>query len=277
VTICANPARAQHLTANLQPVGVQGGQNRLAGALNSMGTAPQTPSVVLVVEDHDTTRTFLADNLSADGYEVLEADTLRTARRLLERHAPDLMLLDLELPDGDGLDLLGEVRDADLHSRLDAELPAIVLSGRSHELQRIRGFTRGADDYVCKPFSYPELCGRMRALLRRSRIRRRGARVRVGPLEIDPIAREVWVDSATVDLSAKEFALLRILASDPTRVFTREELLRVVWGFRGPVRTRTLDSHASRVRRKLTAAGAPLVVTVWGIGYRLIDPAAVEP
>jgi DNA-binding response OmpR family regulator len=239
-----------------------------------MGSSVSTPAVVLVVEDHETTRTFLADNLTADGYEVLETDSIRGARRMLERHAPDLMLLDLELPDGDGLDLLGEVRDADLHSRLDAQLPAIVLSGRGDELQRIRGFTRGADDYVVKPFSYPELCGRVAALLRRARIRRRGARVRVGPLEIDPIAREVWIDGATVDLSAKEFALLRILASDPTRVFTREELLRVVWGFRGPVRTRTLDSHASRVRRKLTEHGAPLVVNVWGIGYRLIDPAA---
>jgi DNA-binding response OmpR family regulator len=239
-----------------------------------MGTSLSSASVVLVVEDHEATRTFLADNLAADGYEVLEADSIRTARRLLERHAPDLMLLDLELPDGDGLDLLGEVRDADLHSRLDAELPAIILSGRGDELQRVRGFTRGADDYVCKPYSYPELCGRVSALLRRARIRRRGARVRVGPLEIDPVARAVWVDGQTLELSAKEFALLRMLASDPARVFTREELLRVVWGFRGPVRTRTLDSHASRVRRKLRERGVPLVVNVWGIGYRLIDPAA---
>jgi DNA-binding response OmpR family regulator len=183
------------------------------------------------------------------------------------------MLLDLELPDGDGLDLLDAVREADLHSRLDAELPAIVLTRRGDELHRVRGFARGCDDYVVKPFSYPELCARVQAVLRRTRIRRRGARVRVGPLEIDALAREVWLDGATVALSAKEFALLRVLASDPTRVFTREELLRVIWGFRGPVRTRTLDSHASRVRRKLRERGAPLVVNVWGIGYRLIDPA----
>ena len=188
-------------------------------------------------------------------------------------HSPDVMLLDLGLPDGDGLDLIQSIRDSDSHSRIDVDLPTIVLSGRGTELQRVRGFHRGCDDYVVKPFSYPELCARVDALLRRSRVRRRGARLRVGPVELDAVARRVWVDGTAVALSAKEFALLRVLAAEPTRVFTREELLRVVWGFQAAGATRTLDSHASRVRRKLGRHGANLVVNVWGIGYRLVDPA----
>ncbi len=232
------------------------------------------PATILVVEDHDPTRTFLADNLTADGYEVLDTETAYGARRLLERHALDLVLLDLGLPDGDGLDLLRALRESDEHSRLDAELPAIVLSGRAGELARLRGFERGCDDYLGKPFSYPELRARIEAVLRRTRVRRRGARLRVGPLELDAVAREAWVEGHVLSLSAKEFGLLRVLASDPTRVFTRQELLRLVWGFRSTGRTRTLDSHASRLRRKLAGHGAHLVVNVWGIGYRLVDPAA---
>jgi DNA-binding response OmpR family regulator len=229
---------------------------------------------ILVVEDHDATRTFLADNLTADGFEIVETDTVAGARRLLERHAPDLMLLDLGLPDGDGLELIRAIRESDSHSRFDADLATIVLSGRDGELQRLRGFQRGCDDYVVKPFSYPELRARVDALLRRSCVRRRGARIRVGPLEVDAIARGAWVDGVPVALSAKEFALLRVLAAEPTRVFTREELLRVVWGFQATGATRTLDSHASRVRRKLGRHGANLVVNVWGVGYRLLDPRA---
>jgi DNA-binding response OmpR family regulator len=270
VIIWAIPALAQHLNVMLHPIG--GGRNRPLTALEYMASSP-SPSI-LVVEDHDPTRTFLADNLTADGFEILDTDTLSGARRLLERYAPDLMLVDLGLPDGDGLELIRTIRESDSHSQFDADLPMIVLSGRGGELARLRGFQRGCDDYVLKPFSYPELCARIGSLLRRSRVRRRGGRIRVGPLEIDAIARGVWVDGSPVALSAKEFALLRVLAAEPTRVFTRDELLRVVWGFQGPAATRTLDSHASRVRRKLQRHGATLVVNVWGIGYRLLDPRA---
>ncbi len=231
------------------------------------------PPTVVIVEDHDATRRFLADNLSADGFEPLEAESARTGLRLMATRAPHLAVVDLGLPDRDGLEVLREVRTSDeTTSRIDPRLPMILLTGRSGELDRVRGFERGCDDYLVKPFSYPELRGRIGAILRRSALRPSAGRLKVGPLEIDPLARRVELAGHTLGLSKKEFALLRALAAEPARVFTREELLRGVWGFQALVPTRTLDSHASRLRRKLAEAGAPgMIVNVWGVGYRLID------
>lgn len=237
----------------------------------------ESAPTILVVEDHRSTRTFLADNLSADGYDVIEAEGISDAERLLESAFPDLAIIDLGLPDGDGLELLGLVRGADrIAGRLDPELPLLVLSGRVSELDRLRGFDRGCDDYMIKPFSYHELSARVTALLRRTRRRATAARLRVGTLELDPTSRQVWVRGEPVALSKKEFALLRALAGEPTRVFTREELLRGVWGFRAMGTTRTLDSHAFRLRQKLNSTGDRFVINVWGVGYRLVD-GGLEP
>jgi DNA-binding response OmpR family regulator len=236
-----------------------------------------SPATILIVEDHRTTRTFLADNLSADGYEVIEAEGVSDASRLLQSAFPDLAIVDLGLPDGDGLELLAQVRAADrIASRLDPDLPLLVLSGRVSELDRLRGFDRGCDDYMIKPFSYHELSVRVRALLRRTRRRPVAARVRIGSLEIDPMSRQVWVRGEQVALSKKEFALLRALAGEPTKVFSREDLLRGVWGFVHLGHTRTLDSHAFRLRQKLNQSGDRFVVNVWGVGYRLVD-GTLEP
>lgn len=229
-------------------------------------------ATILVVEDDSATRTFLADNLTADGFELLVAEGLGDGLRLLETKFPDLAVVDVGLPDGSGLELVRRVRAADgLASRVDPRTPLLVLSGRASELDRIRGFERGADDYVCKPFSYPELRGRVDSLLRRAGQRPRLGRLRVGDLTVDPASREVSVRGERVELSAKEFALLRALATEPTRVFTKEELLRGVWGFRSMGATRTLDSHACRLRHKLGRSGGQFVVNVWGVGYRLVD------
>ncbi len=228
--------------------------------------------VILIVEDHRPTRKFLADNLAADGYELIEAESAADARRLIETAFPDLAIVDLGLPDADGLELVSEVRRDDrVGGRLDPELPLLIMSGRAAELDRIRGFERGCDDYVTKPFSYTELRARVAALLRRTQRRPSGRRLRIGELELDTVARQVWLHGEPLRLSNKEFGLLRALASEPTRVFTREELLRGVWGFRVLGTTRTLDSHASRLRKKLSAKGDRLVVNVWGVGYRLLD------
>jgi len=230
------------------------------------------PASILVVEDDVPTRTFLADNLTADGYDLLVAATLGDALRTLEYHRVDLAVVDIGLPDGSGLELLRKVREAGgPGSRIDARLPLIVLSGRAGESDRVRGFERGADDFVSKPFAYGELRLRVAAVLRRSRERRADGRLRVGELDLDPVAREVRVRGGRVVLSQKEFALLRQLASEPTRVFTKAELLRDVWGFRALGATRTLDSHACRLRQKLSVRGDRFVVNVWGVGYRLID------
>nr|MBA2514839.1 response regulator transcription factor [Solirubrobacterales bacterium] len=213
-------------------------------------------AAILVVEDDPVVRTFLADNLTADGYELHLAETIRDAVRVLEYKQPDLAILDLGLPDGSGLDLLQRVREADAAgSRIDPGLPVLVLTGRAGELDRIRGFERGADDFLAKPFSYGELRGRVRALLRRCRARAAGGRLRVGDLEVDPVSREVRLRGEGVRLSQKEFALLCALAAEPTRVWTKEELLRDVWGYRSMGATRTLDSHACRLRHKLSAEG----------------------
>jgi DNA-binding response OmpR family regulator len=229
-------------------------------------------ATILVVEDDDATRTFLADNLTADGYDLLVADCAADGLGLLERRYPDLALVDLGLPDGSGYELLRRVRAADgVASRIDPDMPLVVVSGRAGELDRVRGFERGADDYVCKPFSYPELRARVAALLRRAERRPSGGRLRVGALEVDPPSREVRLHGTPVVLSQKEFALVRTLATEPTRVFTKEELLRTIWGFRVRGSTRTLDSHACRLRHKLGAHGDRFVVNVWGVGYRLVD------
>lgn len=227
---------------------------------------------LLVVEDDAPTRTFLADNLTADGYEMLVAGTAEEGLRLIEERYPDLAIVDLGLPDRDGLDLVREVRAADgVASRIDPGLPLVLVSGRDSELDRLRGWERGCDDYVCKPFSYPELRSRVAALLRRADARAAGGRMRVGPLEIDPPSREVRLRGKRLELSQKEFGLLRALAAQPTRVLTKEELLRTVWGYRSLGTTRTLDSHACRLRRKLAADGDRFVINVWGVGYRLVD------
>jgi DNA-binding response OmpR family regulator len=235
-----------------------------------------TPTILLV-EDDPVLATFLADNLTADGYELIVAETVRDGLRELAYRRPDVAVVDLGLPDGSGLELIGRVRTADgVASRLDPTVPILVLSGRAGELDRVRGFERGADDFVPKPFSYQELRLRLQALLRRTAEREGRGMLRVGELEIDPAAREVRLRGRRVTLSQKEFALLRALAADPTRVLTKEELLRDVWGFRALGTTRTLDSHACRLRRKLGAEGDRFVVNVWGVGYRLVDGPVVE-
>jgi DNA-binding response OmpR family regulator len=227
---------------------------------------------ILLVEDDDATRTFLADNLTADGFDMLVADCVRDGRRLLEAKFPDLVVVDVVLPDAAGLDLVREVRSADgIASRLDPHTPVLVLSGRSSELDRLRGFERGADDYVVKPFAYTEVRARIEALLRRANLRPGQGTLRVGDLRIDPPSRDVTLRGRRIVLSQKEFALLRTLATEPTRVFTKEELLRNVWGFRALGSTRTLDSHACRLRQKLSRGGDRFVLNVWGVGYRLID------
>ncbi|MEX0992674.1 MAG: response regulator transcription factor [Solirubrobacterales bacterium] len=231
-----------------------------------------TPETIMVVEDDAATCEFLADNLRADSYRVVTAQTARQALNLLEVKRCDLLVLDLMLPDVSGYELCRRLRASDgLAGRIDPDLPVIMVSGRSSEADRVRGFTRGADDYLTKPFHYPELAARIAALLRRTGKRRQRGRLRVGGLEIDPITREARLDGRRLELSAKEFELLRALAVEPTRVFTKEELLRGVWGFELMGSTRTLDSHASRLRRKLRPSGRRWVVNVWGVGYRLTD------
>jgi DNA-binding response OmpR family regulator len=232
----------------------------------------QREQSLLVVEDDEATSAFLADNLAADGYKVATASAAGEGLRAIEVRRPDLVVLDLMLEDGNGLLLLDRVRAADgLSSRIDPELPVIVVTGRTGEADRVRGFIRGADDYVVKPFSYSELLGRIRAVLRRAHGRPQRGILRVGELTIDPMTRAARLDGKPVQFSAKEFALVQALAADPTRVFSKAELLRDVWGYLSIGNTRTLDAHACRIRKKLAASPRPWLVNVRGVGYKLTE------
>ena len=226
--------------------------------------------VVVVCEDDQATLELLCDHLRADRFEVIPAPSAADALRQCYYRSPDLLLLDLGLPDAPGLDVLREIRAAERSTgRFDAGLPVIVLSGRSTDVDRVRGFDEGADDYLTKPFYFPELSARVRSVLRR-RAEHRAGPMRIGDLEIDPSRREVRVDGEEVDLANKEYELLLALAAEPRRVFTKSELLRDVWDFKTMGRTRTLDSHASRLRRKLDPDRGRFVVNCWGVGYRLL-------
>jgi DNA-binding response OmpR family regulator len=221
-----------------------------------VGSVAGMPSALLLAEPEPATRGFLERHLRQDGFEVFEALDGRAAE-----------LLDVARPD---LVLAADSVAADLCRRA-TDVPVIVI-GRpdSDAVDRVRAFDVGCDDYVGRPFHYEELLARIRAVLRRVSPPV-SEQIEVGELVIDRAARRVTVGGAPVLLATKEYELLVKLATHPARVFTKEQLLREVWGFRSLGRTRTLDSHASRLRRRLAAAGGDFVRNVWGVGYALID------
>jgi DNA-binding response OmpR family regulator len=231
-------------------------------------------ATILVSGPNLSGRAFLSDNLAADGHEVLASATATAAWQVLCARVVELVVVDLSdlgRLDRDGVELISRIRQSPrLGARVDASVPVVVLAPRLVEVERLRVFERGADDLIQHPYSYPELRARLTALLRRSRGQWAPTRVRVGPLELDGGSRQAWLDARPLSLSNKEYALLTVLASEPSRVFTRQELLRRVWGFEGDDRTRTVDVHASRLRRKLAHAHEQFVVNSWGEGYKLV-------
>ena len=186
---------------------------------------------VLLVEREAPMRDHLSRQLADDGFAVFAADHAAAALDLVESRRPDLVLLDAILPDASGFEVCGRLRAGEPGRAWNRDVPVIMVSARGDPSDRMRGFARGADDYVVRPFVYEELVARMRAVLRRT-ARPRHPRVAVGDLEIDLASRVVRVGGDPVQLSAKEFDLLVALAEDPERVFRKEELLRDVWGFR---------------------------------------------
>jgi DNA-binding response OmpR family regulator len=222
------------------------------------------PSAVLVAEPESETREYLGRQLRDDGFDVLDASRRSEALELAERIRPDLVLL------GE-LDLCQRLRRGEPGRNWDRNVPVILLAPSSDPVERVRALDRGADDVMGRPFAYDELLARIRALLRRSTTSTAEVLI-AGELVVDRRTRRVSVRETLVWLSAKEFELLAWLAAEPYRVFTKEELLREVWGFRALGRTRTLESHASRLRKKLRVNGEDrYVVNVWGVGYRLLE------
>jgi len=231
---------------------------------------------LLLAEAEPGTREFLERHLASDGFEVLGAGAEDLALDLAERVRPDLVLIG-GLEDAEGPEVCRRLREGEPGRSWDRDVPVIVLGeARADAVDRVHAFERGCDDFVPRPFHYEELVARIQAVLRRARPAAR-ERLAAGPIALDRATRRVTVHGLAVALAAKEFELLSKLASEPTRVFTKEELLREVWGFVALGRTRTLDSHASRLRRKLTVAGAEdCVLNVWGVGYRLLADALPE-
>jgi DNA-binding response OmpR family regulator len=228
-------------------------------------------AALLLAEAESGTREFLERHLTDDGFEVVGAGEGGEALTLAERSSPDLVLLGALLPDASGLELCRRLREGEPGRTWNRDVPLIVLGQPdSDPFDRVRAFARGCDDFVAKPFHYDELLARIRAVLRRASPPE-SERLEAGDVVVDRATRRAAVGGVPVDLAGKEFELLLKLATDPQRVFSKDELLREVWGFRSLGRTRTLDSHASRLRRKLGAAGpGPYVLNVWGVGYRLL-------
>jgi DNA-binding response OmpR family regulator len=223
-------------------------------------------ATVLVVDDEPIVRDVVVRYLEREGYSTLEADHGDRARELLERHTPDLVVLDVMLPGTDGLELCRWIRSR-------SELPVIMLTARGEEADRIVGLELGADDYVTKPFSPRELAARVRSVLRRTASRpTAGERLSFGSLELDAGTREVRKDGVESKLTAKEFDLLWFLASHPRRVFSRDQLMSRVWGYEAALDTGTVTVHMRRLREKIEddPSHPGHLQTVWGVGYRFV-------
>ena len=232
------------------------------------GRMSTTTHTILLADEDDAARTFLADNLTCDGYQVKTADSRVKANALLSVEQPQLIILDVN---GQTLELLHDIRCGE-RLPVDPDTPIIVLTRRPDDIHRTRVLDSGGDDIIAKPFSYPELRARVGAVLRRAERRQHPRQLRCGALTIDVASRQVRIGQEPIELPAKEYELLVALARDPHRVFTREELLASVWGLGTWARTRTIDSHACRLRHRLSAHPERFVVNVWGVGYRLCDP-----
>jgi two-component system alkaline phosphatase synthesis response regulator PhoP len=223
------------------------------------------PERILIVEDEWQMRMLLRDNLQFEGYEVACVGSGEEALRDVVHFRPDLILLDLMLPGIDGFEVCRRLRSEDVES------PIIMITVRKAELQRVTGLDLGADDYVTKPFSVMELLARIRVQLRRvARARPACEVLRIGSTEINLTNRTVTRNGGSIDLSQKEFELLKYLAARAGQDVTREQLLRDVWGYNEGSVTRTVDNFVAKLRHKMDAGsgGATCIVTVHGLGYR---------
>lgn len=218
---------------------------------------------VLIVEDEQSISSFISMILTANGYDTIIVNTGEEALTMISSHCPDLIVLDLGLPDMDGLEVLRSVRKW-------SSLPIVVVSARNHERDKVEALDYGADDYLVKPFEMKELMARINAVLRRSEIPDdTRKRLVFDKLEINLDSYELLVDGKKVDTPPKELELLYHLASTPNRVYTRNQLLDEVWGFDYFGDSRTVDVHIKRLREKIENVSDQWELkTVWGVGYK---------
>ena len=233
-------------------------------ARSNIASAPR----VLVVEDEINVALLLAYNLEAEGYVVESVGRGDEAELRLAEHAPDLVILDWMLPGVSGIEICRRLRAREA----TRTLPIIMVTARREELERVRGLAVGADDYVVKPFSVLELMARVRALLRRSRPERIAARLYAGDLDLDRLTRRVRRGDRDIRLGPTDFRLLEFLLEKPGRVFSRAQLLDLVWGRSAEVDERTVDVHIGRLRRRLSKGKErDPIRTVRGAGYAIDD------
>ena len=221
-------------------------------------------ATVLVVDDEPIVRDVVSRYLERDGHRIVAAADGETARELISRESPSLVVLDVMLPGIDGLSLCRWIRST-------SDLPVILLTARGDETDRIVGLELGADDYVTKPFSPRELAARVKTVLRRSGPNAPPTeRIALGGLSIEAGSREAQRNGRSLRLTAKEFDLLWFLASHPNRVFARDQLMRSVWGYEAAVDSGTVTVHVRRLREKIEddPSHPRLIETVWGVGYR---------
>jgi two-component system KDP operon response regulator KdpE len=224
-------------------------------------------AAILIVDDEPAILRFLEPALSAAGYRVTSATTVSDAVRAIAGRPPDLVILDLGLPDGDGKDVIRKVREW-------SSVPIIVLSAREREAEKIEAFDLGADDYVNKPFSIGELMARIRAALRhRSRTAENKPVVRLGDLEIDQARHQASRLGESIKLTRKEFDLLALLANNAGKVMTHKQILSSIWGPAHTEDTQYLRVYIQHLRRKVETdpSDPKLILTETGIGYRLVD------
>ena len=220
---------------------------------------------ILIIEDEPDIRKTLEYNISREGYEVISASSLSEARQNLESSSFSLLLLDLMLPDGSGLDLFRELKQ----DKSKSSMPVIILTAKDDEVDKVVGFELGADDYVTKPFSVRELILRVKAVLKRGVSKSDNVEVQrqFGELKIDVDSHEVFVNDEHISLTALEFKLLHQLVDRRGRVQSRDQLLSDVWGYSSDVTTRTVDTHIKRLREKRGDMGK-YVQTIRGVGYK---------
>ena len=220
---------------------------------------------ILVIEDEPDIRKTLEYNISREGHTVLTAGSLHDAEKILQSQSISLVLLDLMLPDGSGLDFCRKLKT---NSKTES-IPVIILTAKDDEVDKVVGFELGADDYVTKPFSVRELILRIKAVLKRGEVKKDIVEVerQFGDLKIDIESHEVYVDEMQIELTALEFKLLNQLVETRGRVQSRDQLLTEVWGYSAEVTTRTVDTHIKRLRNKLGSMGK-YVQTIRGVGYK---------
>ncbi|MGD9659144.1 MAG: phosphate regulon transcriptional regulator PhoB [Methylocystis sp.] len=237
--------------------------NEVTSVIQRSGKSDRAPRI-LVVEDETSLATLLVYNLEAEGYQVEHVDNGDEAELRLAESPPDLVILDWMLPGVSGLEICRRLRARDSAK----DMPVIMLTARGEEGERVRGLSVGADDYVVKPFSTPELMARVRALLRRARPERVASRLTLGDIDLDRDTRRVRRSGREIHLGPTEFRLLEYFMEKPGRVFTRAQLLDSVWGMSAEIDERTVDVHVGRLRKAMIRGREKDPIrTVRGAGY----------